>query len=314
MEIKTSEIQCFNCESNNYDTICSVSDFCYSTCRNTFNYVQCNGCENIYLVNRPNLEYLDTIYPQDYPTYDYEKSLGKLINNFRNKFQEKKIKIIDSLLKDKDTIIDVGSGGGDFLKIFKKISKKNLEYYGLDFSNHACEMLKKNHLKVIKKRFEDLDENEFSNVGAVTMFQMIEHIDNPKKNIQKAFKILKENGVLVIETPDINSWDYKIFKKRYWSGWHAPRHWNILKNNFLIKLLEENGFVIIKNNHTANPYAWLHSLQYMLKYKYNMKKLSKYFDVNNFVLVVFFTILDFVQIFFSNKTSNSQIIAMKKTI
>ena len=44
------------------------------------------------------------------------------------------------------------------------------------------------------------------------MFQMIEHIDNPKK-YSESFKILKENGVLVIETPDINSWDYKIFKK-----------------------------------------------------------------------------------------------------
>ena len=73
--------------------------FCYSTCQNIFNYVQCSGCENIYLANRPNLEYLDTIYPQDYPTYDYKKSLGKLINKFRNKFQEKKLKPLIVYLK-----------------------------------------------------------------------------------------------------------------------------------------------------------------------------------------------------------------------
>ena len=41
---------------------------------------------------------------------------------------------------------------------------------------------------MIKKRFEDLDENEFSDVGAVTMFQMIEHIDNPKKIFRKLLK------------------------------------------------------------------------------------------------------------------------------
>ncbi len=259
----------------------------------------------------PTLKYLDTIYPNNYPTYDYEKHLGKLINTFRNKFQEKKIKKIDNFLKNKDKIIDVGSGGGDFLKVFKNISKKNLNFYGLDFSDQACEMLKKNQINVIKTRFEELDEKEFSDVGAVTMFQMIEHLDDPKINVNKAYKILRKGGIFVIETPDIDSWDYKIFKDKYWAGWHAPRHWNILRNSFLTELLKEAGFSIVENKHVANPYTWLHSIQYILKYKYKLNKISKYFDVNNFIFVVLFTILDFIQIIFSNKTSNSQIIAIK---
>lgn len=311
MKIETIDIKCFYCGENNSSNISLVKDYCLETCNNLFQYVQCKICQNIYLKNRPLLKYLNKIYPQNYSTYDYEKYLGIFVNFFRNKFQEKKIKIINSHLKDDDIVIDIGSGGGDFLKIFRKLSKKKLIFYGLDFSDHAYRALLKNNINPIKKRFEDLDENDFSEVGAITMFQMIEHVDDPLKNIKKTLKILRKGGIFVIETPNINSWDYKIFKDNFWAGWHAPRHWNILENKFLVKILKEEKFEIVSNACIANPYAWLHSFQYLLKYKYKLESISKIFDVNNFLMLTFFTLLDIFQIGLTNNSSNTQIIAKK---
>jgi SAM-dependent methyltransferase len=311
VKIETIDIKCFYCGEDSASTISLVKDYCLETCDNIFQYVKCNICENIYLKNRPKLEYLDKIYPQNYSTYDYKKYLGFFINFFRNKFQEKKIKIIDSHLKSDDLIIDIGSGGGDFLKVYKKISNKKLQFFGLDFSDYACQTLLKNNIHSIKKRFEDLEDDAFSEVGAITMFQMIEHVDDPLKNIKKTSKILRKGGVFVIETPNINSWDYKIFKHNYWAGWHAPRHWNILENKFLVKILKESNFEIISNTCVANPYAWLHSFQYLLKYKYKLKKISKIFEVNNFLMLAFFTLVDILQICLTKNTSNTQIIAKK---
>ena len=143
------------------------------------------------------------------------------------------------------------------------------------------------------------------------MFQIIEHIDNPKICLQKAHNLLKKGGYLIIETPNIDSWDDKIFKKRYWAGWHAPRHWNIMKKKFLEDLIKKNGFKIVSSKCTANPYAWLHSFQYLLKFKFKKKKLADLFEVNNFFLLSIFTLIDLIQLKITKISSNTQILAQK---
>jgi len=79
----------------------------------------------------------------------------------------------------------------------------------------------------------------------------------------------------------------------------------------LVKILKESNFEIISNTCVANPYAWLHSFQYLLKYKYKLKKISKIFEVNNFLMLAFFTLVDILQICLTKNTSNTQIIAKK---
>ena len=66
------------------------------------------------------------------------------------------------------------------------------------------------------------------------MNQLIEHVDSPDLVIKKAHDMLEKDGILFIETPNINSWDFLLFKKRYW-GWHTPRHWYLFNQNLFQK-------------------------------------------------------------------------------
>ena len=49
------------------------------------------------------------------------------------------------------------------------------------------------------------------------MNNLIEHVRNPVQELRKAGPLLKSGGVIFIETPNTDSWDFKFFK-RYWGG------------------------------------------------------------------------------------------------
>tara|TARA_Y100000389_G_scaffold204677_1_gene258799 strand:+ start:7043 stop:8005 length:963 start_codon:yes stop_codon:yes gene_type:complete len=309
--IKTQIVKCFNCKKKNYSKLVSIKDYGYETSSNIFNYVKCKNCSNIYLLNRPQKKFLNIIYDEKYPVYNYKKYLGNFINSFRDKYQFKKIEVINKYLKNFDNIIDVGSGGGDFLRIFRNLTKKKLNYYGLDFSDLAIRSLKSQNFKVVKKRFETLDVKKFKNFfGAICMFQILEHLEDPNLTLKKAYKLLRKKGVIIIETPNINTLDYNIFGK-YWGGWHAPRHWNIMEKSFLEKLLIKNNFKIITSKSTLTPFTLLHSFQYLVRDKFKLRYIANYFETKHFIPLTICTILDFMQFLFTKKTSNTQIIAVK---
>ena len=50
MIINTVIQQCFNCNSNEYKKLSEAKDYCYQTVENNFTYVECNNCQNIYLL------------------------------------------------------------------------------------------------------------------------------------------------------------------------------------------------------------------------------------------------------------------------
>jgi len=50
----------------------------------------------------------------------------------------------------------------------------------------------------------------------ITMLDFIEHVRDPRENIKLAKRYLKPGGILVITTPNINSWTSRIFRSRWW--------------------------------------------------------------------------------------------------
>ena len=58
---------------------------------------------------------------------------------------------------------------------------------------------------------------------------------------QKIHRILKPAGWVVGTTPNINSWDEKIFKK-YWGLYHMPRHIYLFEPLTLTRMFEQLGF------------------------------------------------------------------------
>ncbi|MEO6683110.1 MAG: methyltransferase domain-containing protein, partial [Ginsengibacter sp.] len=71
-----------------------------------------------------------------------------------------------------------------------------------------------------------------------------EHVESPDKVLLGINRLLKPGGILLIVTDNTDSLDFGYFKKRYWGGYHFPRHWNLFNKKSIAKLAVKTNFEI----------------------------------------------------------------------
>ncbi len=110
--------------------------------------------------------------------------------------------------KDFDTLIDLGCGNGDFIKLALQI-KKNLKIIGMDLSNDSVNTCKKNLKRYINKKKSIIFKSDISNVSfwkrksrkisidskpLISMWFMLHEISNHKvKNLRTFLNKIYQN-------------------------------------------------------------------------------------------------------------------------
>ena len=133
---------------------------------------------------------------------DIKKKIGKNIKYRSTKFGNERIKyIFDNikLNKRKLKILDYGCGYGSFLLATKK---KNIYAKGIDFDDDSIEVCKKLNLNVSKNSINDEVDKSYD---IITLFDVIEHLQDPDTFLKNAMRKLKKNGHILLYTPNINS-------------------------------------------------------------------------------------------------------------
>ena len=97
---------------------------------------------------------------------------------------------------------------------------------------------------------EDLVKDNFSEkFDSISMWHVLEHIDNLEETVQLLSEMLSKNGRLVVAVPNHESWDAKYYKE-HWAAWDVPIHlWHFsektklyLKNTALKKSRQNKCF------------------------------------------------------------------------
>lgn len=311
-DIATTKItSCNTCGSSKYNIIAGSPDFEYRTCSNEFTFGECADCGTVYLVDRPDASGLGTIYPDSYIPYSFNEHLGPIIAFARNVVQKKKVGPVRQYAPEKALVVDVGCGGGEFLRILRDSGDSSWRLVGVDISERAMDVLKQLNIEGVLGRFEEM-EWPLPAPDVIVMNQVIEHLEDPKAVVARSFDLLRPGGVLMMETPSVDAWDAKLFRKRHWGGWHTPRHWVLYTPETLKRLADEAGFETVEVTHLLSPNFWLQSLHHKLSEGGALsRRLAKLFDVSNPVALPIATLIDVVQIRLTGKTSNFRLVARK---
>lgn len=95
-----------------------------------------------------------------------------------------------------------------FLKTLEKYGYKNI--IGVEPSSMAVDFARKNGANVFLGKVDDIPSIlENKNIHTITMFHVIEHLDNPLESLKIIFDNLKTGGNLILETPNIDAYSFK---------------------------------------------------------------------------------------------------------
>ena len=75
----------------------------------------------------------------------------------------------------------------------------------------------------------------------VSLWHVFEHLPNPEEILREIARILKPHGLLVIEVPNLSSWQFKI-SRGTWIHLDSPRHFFHYSPYNLNKILGSHGF------------------------------------------------------------------------
>jgi len=174
-----------------------------------FTYICCRNCKIMYLEGIDSKTIPDN-YDINYNDYQEEvykpEFLYRIIDFF---YFPRDIFVIENS-KAKDSILDIGCGKGSFLISLKNSFK---EIYCTELNPHALKIAKSKlkNLKVLNLRLKDT----FKTFDVITMWHVLEHIENPKIFLNNLKKLMDSNTKLIIEVPNSESLNYSIFKSNY---------------------------------------------------------------------------------------------------
>ena len=252
---------CLLCGSDQIEDLFQARDFRLNDHKETFKFVKCNKCNLIFQYPLPAEKDMIAHYNQNV-LYKNPKDLSKLRQYLHNYGLKKRSEMITHN-KKQGLLLDIGCGTGSFLAYMAQHT--HLEVTGTEINERNVAFIKNNYSFPVY--LGDLQQLAFpkEHFDVITMWDVIEHLPNPKELLTEIHKILKPNGYLVIRVPNGNSFDFKLFGK-YWAGVDAPRHYLIYTKQTLSVFLENSGFSVVSGNSRIGSYFnFLTSLEFRLK-------------------------------------------------
>jgi 2-polyprenyl-3-methyl-5-hydroxy-6-metoxy-1,4-benzoquinol methylase len=217
------------------------TDFLFETTSKTFTLHSCSSCRCLFLDPMPASREIAEFYPTTYWWKAAQPGiLKKLESIYRRIALRDHVAFITKAAGNRMglSILDVGCGSGTLLGLLKR---RGFHAKGVDFSAEAAKIAKtENGVEVAVGSLEEAHFPDQS-FDVVTLFHVMEHVINPHQVLAEVARVLASNGVVVLQVPNIESWQFKIFGAK-WYGLDIPRHVIDYSKNSILKLLNDSGF------------------------------------------------------------------------
>lgn len=148
-------------------------------------------------------------------------------------------------------LLDVGMGTGNFLAT---AIKNGYDGWGIDFDRDAIETAKKVfNLNNVYDLDIDGAIKQFgpSSFDVLTMFEVVEHLENPADFMGKAKQLLRSGGYLALSVPYRNAADFLMPHDK------PPRHLTRWDEKAMKIFLESCGFTIVRSKIIPVPISYL---------------------------------------------------------
>lgn len=203
--------------------------------------VQCAECKLQFTETFPDYE---KAAPEIYD-YDYFKGAIDKQKQREEVFMEL-LSEVESILNRKGRLLDVGAGEGTLLKI---AAKQGWEAEGTEIASAMIRYVREDlRLTIHQGKLEEIKLPARS-FDAIILNHVLEHVENPRKTLEKVGDFLRSDGVVRIEVPNLASLSSRAknfqsrlkLKKNPWKHYSTGHHFWFFTPRTLKKTLETAG-------------------------------------------------------------------------
>ena len=270
-------VRCNFCRADDFEILLSDGKDRRHHLPGEFRLVKCRECGLVYLNPRPTASALGAYYPPDYAPYVQRGLFGKLTRVLR----KREASGLKRALRPGAEVLEVGCAAGDLLV---PLREAGFRVTGVELSEHAASAARTRHgLEVYTGTIASaaLAERSFD---AVIMRSVIEHVPDPKGDLEKAAELLRPGGLLVLRTDNVASSDARLFRA-LWYGFDFPRHLTLFSPQTLTAFVQSAGLEVTRVRFSLVPTHWIVSLQYWASERKGFASLSRLLSPRNPLLL-----------------------------
>jgi SAM-dependent methyltransferase len=219
----------------------TLTDRLYGATDEEFDVVECRGCGLLRLEPQPEPGDLKDYYPNLYwakgrTRHGLAGLYRRIVLRDHTRFV---LKAIRGMGLPRARILDMGCGAGDLLASLRGYGHAGI---GLDIAASALQAAAEVGVPGVRA---DHSAAPFASgsFDVVMLFHLLEHIPNPDAAIREAWRLLADDGRMILQVPNADSWQYALLG-RYWSGLDVPRHLYDFGRHDLEEFLSRNRFAV----------------------------------------------------------------------
>jgi len=208
--------------------VCNETDFTkfmecvdYTVSQDTFTIVECQSCQFHFTNPIPLVEEIGEYYKSEsYVSHSSTNKglINKIYQTVRKYTLKQKVKLISNYSKGHNHL-DIGAGTGHFINA---TTLSGFNSIGLEPDVDARKLAEDTH-KVNIQPLENLYNLEKKSIDVITMWHVLEHVYDLNKDLKQIESVLKDDGVMIVAVPNMNSYDAKHYKE-HWAAYDLPIH------------------------------------------------------------------------------------------
>ena len=224
--------------------------FSFQFNKHGFDYVECSGCETLFVNPRPVEKDINDYYVHSKAAKYWSTHLFRETEEARRKhiFAPKAkmvLDIVEEFLEAglQKNLLDVGMGYGIFAEEIRKYGYFE-RIVGIEPSQPLGSVCKEKGFEIVALPVEEVNyvENSFS---VAVSFEVVEHVESPQKFIKAIGNLLQKDGLLIISTLNLHGFELLSLWDKSESVF-PPHHINFFNLSSLTLLLSKCGFRVIK--------------------------------------------------------------------
>ena len=181
-----------------------------------------------------------------------------------------RVKRLSKLFPQRGRLLDIGSGLGYFLKIAQD---DGWEVEGIEPRSAAAKYCYENFTIKAHEGFLEDFESKPGIYDVITLWDVLEHVSNHIRFIERSIDLLAPGGILVLAIPNASGLPARIFKGRW--RYVMASHLHYFKMPYIKQLLTSRKMVVERADHTLKIHSLIQGFISLLPFNVDKARVFK---------------------------------------